>query len=120
MGDFMCQPERNQLGVEAEPLCVGVLGARKMLKADESNAAVLRYELASICGTDADHEYDVNVGIGAEELRTLCLRVTGKRCDICSLQHGSQVGPVGLHRRSNHIDEVRSFRIENVIVPVRI
>src|SRR5687767_8812147 len=63
VSELMGQPERNQLWIETKPLGVRVGDGREVLKTREGDPRPVHHELAGIRRADADHEYDVYIGV---------------------------------------------------------
>src|SRR5882672_7259244 len=90
-----------------------------MLEANEHDTTPIDHELAGVRGTDSDHEHDVDVAVHCEQLATLLLARASERDDVRSLEHRAEVGATRADRRSNDLHEVRTVRIDDVIMPVR-
>src|SRR5688500_963353 len=102
----MSQPKRNQLGIEPQPLSLGIGDAGKMLEADEGNPLSLDDELTGVGGTHTDHEHDVDVGINVEQGSALLFRISGERDDVDSLEHGAEVYPACKCGRANDFQKM--------------
>ena len=75
--DFVREPEGNQLGVESQPLCVGVGDAGEVLKTHEGDAAAVDHEFARVGRTHADHQHDIERDVGLEQLLHATLGLLG-------------------------------------------
>jgi len=51
----MRKPQRNELGLKAESLCLGVRNAGKVLEANKGNTSAIDDKLTSIRGSHTHH-----------------------------------------------------------------
>ena len=119
MGYFVCEPEGNKLRLKTERAGIWIWLASEMLESDEGHSTAVDHELAGICCSYADHENDIGVDIGIENAATLGFSQP-RECDhIDACKHGAEIITIGVCSGADHFLEVRSFRIEDVIGPVR-
>src|SRR5687767_15834535 len=95
MRDFVREPEGDELGVESQPVGLGVCNAGEVLEADEGNPPSVDYQLACIRRPDTDHKDDIDIGIDVEESPTLFFGISGERNDVHSFEHRPKVTPAG-------------------------
>src|SRR5687768_16258101 len=95
MRDFVREPEGDELGVESQPVGLGVCDTGEVLEADEGNAPSIDYQLACIGRPDTDHQDDIEVGIDIKQSATLFLGISGERNDVHSLEHRPKISPAG-------------------------
>jgi hypothetical protein len=112
------QPQRDELRIEAESLGLFVCHSGEVLEAHEGNATAPNDQLTRVRGADTNHEHDIDVDIGLEQSGTAMLGIARQRDDIGALQHCAEITPVRVHRRVYDITKVRTFGIDDVIVPV--
>jgi len=91
VGDLVRKPEGDQLGIETQPLSLGVCNAGKVLKADKSDSLAVDYQLARVRGADSYHKHYINVRIDIEQDPALLFRIPRERNDIDSLKHCSKI-----------------------------
>ena len=89
-----------------------------MLEACEGNPRPTHYQLAGVRRTNADHEHDVYVGVLLEQTPTLLLGRPRERDDVSAGEHVAQVRAVSQCSGTNDVAEVRTIRIDDVVVPV--
>ena len=116
--DLVREPERNQLGIEAEALGLRIRGAGEMLETHERDALSFDDELTRVRGADADHEHDVDVAVHGEQLAALLLGVSRERDDVDAVEHRRQIRSTGGQARSHDVHEMRTIGIDDVVVPV--
>ncbi len=118
--DLVRQPERDQLGIEAEALRLRVRLPGEVLEAHEGDAASIDDQLSRVGGADADHQDDVDVTIHCKELAALLLGVACERHHIGALEHRPQIRTRRGDGRSHDVHVVRTVGIDHIIVPVRL
>src|SRR5262247_2386321 len=120
MSELMGEPERQQLGIKAEPLSIRVCDGGEMLQARERNPLPIDYQLAGVRSSHADHEHDLHVDILLEKSAALLLGRSGERDHIGPLEHLLQIGAIGESRCPNDVAEVRPLGVDDVVLPVRL
>ena len=91
-----------------------------MLEACKRDSLPVYYQLAGVGSPDADHEHDLHVHILLEQTAALLLRGSGERDHIGTLEHLLQIGPIGESCCPNHVAEVWTLGVDDVILPVRL
>lgn len=117
---FVREPERDELGFEAECAGVRVGFAREVFQGDEDDAFSVNDQLTGIGGADTGHEYDVDIDVRVEDFAAMCFRGACECHDVDSVEHVPQVVTRRMYRGANYLVEVRSFGIEHVVDPVRL
>ena len=117
---FVCQPERDQLWLEAKGTGIRIGLAGKMLECDEGHSAAADHEFSGIGGADADHQNNIGVDIGVQHSATFGLGQSREGHDIDACEHGAEVIAIGVRSSANDFLEVRSLWIEDVVGPVRV
>jgi hypothetical protein len=114
----MGEPERDQLRLEAESLRVRVGDPGEVLQADEGGCPPPDHQLAGIGSADTDHEYHVDVDVRFDQP---CAPLLGCSCegdDVGPGEHRAKVGASGVDRPLDNVAEMRTFGVDDVVVPV--
>jgi hypothetical protein len=99
MSELMGQPKRNQLRIETKPLGVRVVDGREVLETREGDPRPVHHQLASVGSTDANHEYNLHVGILLEQAPHRCSVDLASATTVRPLEHVPQIGAIGQRRR---------------------
>jgi hypothetical protein len=118
VGDLVREPERDQLGLEAESLCVGVGDAGEVLQTDEGDGAAAHHQLAGVGGADADHQHHVDVDVRLDQPCAPLLGGPREGDDVGPGEHRTQVGAGSVDCPLDDVAEMWTFRVDDVIVPV--
>ena len=117
---LMRQPEGKKFGVESQTLCIRIGHRSEVLEASESDSATIYHELTGIRSADPHHEQEVDVNILLQELRALLLSSAGEGDNVGALEHLAQLRAIGQCSASHDVGEMRSFRVYDVVLPIRL
>jgi hypothetical protein len=118
MSELMSEPKGKQLRVETEALRVGIRDRGEMLQTRECHALAIDHELAGVGRANTNHEHHVDIDVLLQEPSAPLFRGPSERDDVGSLEHLLQVGTICQRRRADYVDEVRTIRIDDVILPI--
>jgi len=115
----MREPQRNQLRFESESLGLGVSNAGEVLEANKCDTSTIDDELTRVCGSDADHQHNIDVVVVLEQSAALLRSRASERNDVSSLEHGTKIRTISECGELHYVTKVRPIRVEDVVVPVR-
>jgi hypothetical protein len=120
MSELMGQPEGEQLGIQSETLRVRIGDGREVLETGEGDPLSIDHEFAGVCCPDADHENNVYIDVLLKEAAAALLSRSGERDHVGSLEHLFEIGSICQRSRPDDVDEMGTFGIDDVILPVRL
>jgi hypothetical protein len=90
-----------------------------VFEANERDTSAVDDKLTGICGSDADHQHNIDVGVVFEQSAALLRRGASERNNVGSLEHGTKVRTISKCSELHYVTKVRTVRVEDVVVPVR-
>ena len=91
-----------------------------MFEANEGDSASVYDQLARVGGPDADHEHDVDIRIEVEQVVAAAFSLARQRDHVDPLDHRAEIDARRVYGGFDDLVEVRTGRIDYVIVPVRL
>lgn len=116
----MGEPQRQQLGIEAEPLGIRIRDGREVFEANKGCSSSINDEFTSIGGADADHQDDINIDILLQEPGALVFRRSCERHNVCAIKHFAEIRPASERGRAYNIPKMWPVGIYDVVVPIRL
>ena len=120
MGNFVSQPHRDKLGVQAKSPALRIRDAREVFEADERHTAPIDDELAGIRRSHAHHKHDIELAVCLEQHATLVFSGTGKGNHVGMGKHRAEVITIRAHGFAHEFVKMRARRFNHVILPIRL